>query len=173
MSKDKTSNFSHIKFGFRGEGIIYELNGKDYELWSTWIDGIRIHFDDLRKTDLNETQKTTMFNEIIQFVHEKNSEKPIICYNSDYQDAKLWKRLTAELSLEIKKVEITTIEKENDALYKSMSEDLKTGLTEHRIKGLKIKSVKDLDKYWDKIKFTENDSNVEVSFWDKLKAKLS
>ena len=153
MSTYKTNKFSHIKFGFRGEGILYELNGKEYELWSTWIDGIRIHFDDLSKSELNEKQKTKMFTEIIQFVHEKENEKPIICYNSDYQDAELWKRLTTEFSSEIKNVEITNIEKENDTLYKSMSEDLKTGLTEHRIKGLKIKSVKDLDKHWDKIKF--------------------
>ena len=42
MSTDKTNNFSHIRFGFRGEGIFYKLNGKEYELWSTWADGIRI-----------------------------------------------------------------------------------------------------------------------------------
>ena len=172
MSTDKTNNFSHIRFGFRGEGIFYKLNGKEYELWSTWINGVRIHFDDLRKTDLNESQKTKMFEEIIQFVRDKDNEKLIICYNSDYQDAGLWKKLTAEFSSEIKNVEVTNVEKENAKLYKSMSKDLKTGLTEYRIRGLKIKSIKDLDKHWDKIKFTKNESNAKVSFWHKLKAKL-
>lgn len=174
MSTDKTNNFSHIRFGFRGEGIFYKLNGKEYELWSTWVDGTRIHIDDLTKTDLNENQKTKMFAEIIQFVNQKDNEKPIICYNSDYQDAKLWERLSIKFSSEIKNVEISNIQKDNINLYKNMSEDLKTGLAEINIRGLKIKTIKDLDKYWNKIKFTKDDeSNEKVAFWDKLKAKLN
>lgn len=153
MHRTKGKTHQHISFGFRGESIFYELNGKEYELWATWIEGRRIYLDDLRKTSLDENQKIRMFSEIIQFVQEMENEKPIICYNSDYQDTELWKRLTAEFSSEIKSVEITTIEKENEVLYKSMSDDLKTGLTEHRIKGLKIKSVNDLDKHWNQIKF--------------------
>ncbi len=173
MSADKTKDFSHIKFGFRGEGIIYKINGKEYGLNSTWINGIRIQFDDLTKTDLNENQKIKMFVEIVQFVNQKNNEKPIICYNSDYKDADLWKRLSVEFSSRIKNVEISDIEKDNIALYKNMSEDLKTGMAEINIKGLKLKTVKDLDKHWNKIKFTkENESNEKISFWDRLKTKL-
>ncbi len=174
MSADKINNFSHIRFGFRGEGIFYKLNGKEYELWSTWVNGIRIYIDGLTKTDLDENQKIKMFSEIIQFVNLKDNEKPIICYNSDYQDAELWKRLSTEFSSEIKDVEISNVEKENIALYKNMSEDLKTGLTEINIRGLKIKTVKDLDKHWNKIKFTKDgESNEKVTFWDKLKTKLN
>ena len=114
MPADKTNYFSHIKFGSRGEGIIYKLNGKEYELNSTWIDGIRIQFDDLTKTDLNENQKTKMFAEIVQFVNQKDNEKPIICYNSDYQDAELWNRLSTEFSSEIKNVDFKS------ALYKAV-----------------------------------------------------
>jgi len=174
MSTDKTKDFSHIKFGFRGEGILYNLNGKEYELYSTWIDGIRIHFDDLTKTDLNENQKTKMFAEIVQFVNQKNNEKPIISYNTDEEDCELWKTLTAEFSSQIKDVEITNNEKANADWYKSMKADLETGLTEINIRGLKIKTVKDLDKHWNKIKFTKNgELNERVTFWDKLKAKLN
>ncbi|MEW7292885.1 hypothetical protein [Aquimarina sp. 2304DJ70-9] len=174
MSRDNTNDFSHIKFGFRGEGIIYKLDGKEYELSSTWIDGIRIHFDDLTKTDLNVNQKTKMFAEIIQFVNKRDNEKPIICYNSDYKDAELWKRLSSEFSSKIKDVEISDVEKENIALYKNMSDDLITGLAEINIKGLRIKTVKDLDKHWNKIKFTKDgESNEKITFWDKLKAKLN
>lgn len=174
MSKEKTNSFSHIKFGLRGEGIFYNLNGKEYELWSTGFNGIRIYLDDLRKTNLNENQKSKMFAEIIRFVNQKENEKPIICYNSDYQDADLWKKLSTEFSSEISGVEISNVEKENIALYKSMSEELKTGLAEINIKGLKLKTVKDLDKHWDKIKFTKDgESNEKVTFWDKLKAKLN
>ncbi|MBT2163085.1 hypothetical protein [Zobellia barbeyronii] len=173
MSTAKTKTFSHIKFGFRGEGILYKLNGKEYELWSTYVGGVRIHLDDLTKTNLNESQKTKMFAEIVQFVNLKDNEKPIICYNSDYQDAELWKRLSTQFSSEIESVEISNIEQDNINLYKNMSEDLKTGLAEINIRGLKIKSVKDLDKHWNKIKFTKNDSNIKISIWDKLKAKLS
>lgn len=174
MSADKTKDFSHIKFGFRGEGIIYKLNGKEYELNSTWINGIRIQFDDLKNTGLNEKQKTKMFVEIIQFVNQKDNEKPIICYNSDYKDAESWKRLSTEFRSEIKDIEISDVEKDNIALYKNMSEDLKTGMAEINIRGLKLKSVKDLDKHWNKIKFTKDgESNEKVTFWDKLKAKLN
>ena len=137
------------------------------------LTSIRFQFDDLTKTDLNENQKIKMFVEIVQFVNQKNNEKPIICYNSDYKDADLWKRLSAEFSSRIKNVEISDIEKDNIALYKNMSEDLKTGMAEINIKGLKLKTVKDLDKHWNKIKFTkENESNEKISFWDKLKTKL-
>ena len=157
MLTDKTNNFSHIRFGSRGEGIFYKLNGKEYELWSTWIDGIRIHFDDLTKTDLNENQKIKMFSEIIQFVNLKDNEKPIICFNLDYKDAELWKRLSTEFSSEIKDVEVSNVEKENIALYKKMSEDLKTGLAQINFRGLTLKTVKDLEKHWNKIKITKED----------------
>ncbi|WP_291115324.1 hypothetical protein [Flavobacterium sp. UBA6135] len=174
MSTDKMNNFSHIRFGFRGEGIFYKLNGKEYELWSTYVNGVRIYFDDLTKTDLDENQKTKMFSEIIKFVNINDNQKPIICYNSDYQDAELWKRLSTDFSSEIKDVEVSNVEKENSALYKNMAEDLKSGLTEINIRGLKIKTIKDLDKHWNKIKFTKDgESNEKVTFWDKLKAKMN
>ena len=55
-----------------------------------------------------------------------------------------------------------------------MKADLETGLAEINIQGLKIKTVKDLDKHWNKIKFTKDgESNEKVTFWDKLKAKLN
>ncbi len=167
-------NFSNIRFGSRREGIFYKLNKKEYELWSTYVNGIRINIDDLTETDLNENQKTKIFTEIIQFIKIKDNEKPIICYNSDGKDAKLWQKLTAIFSSEIKNVEISTVEENNINLYKMMSEDLKTGLAEINIRGLKIKTVKDLDKHWNKIKFVKvGESNETVSFWDKLKAKLN
>ncbi|GGG60733.1 hypothetical protein [Bizionia arctica] len=174
MSTDKTNNFSHIKFGFRGEGISYKLNGKEYEFNSTCFDGINICFDDLGVSNLNESQKTKMFVEIIQFVNEKENVKPTISYNIDEKNAELWKKLTVEFSSQIKDVDITNNEKANEAWYKSMKADLETGLAEMNIKGLKIKTVKDLDKHWNKIKFTKDgESNERVTFWDKLKAKLN
>ena len=144
MSSDKTTNFSHIKFGFRGEGIIYKLNGKDYEVWSTCFEGVTIFIDDLSNVGLNDGQKRRMFSEIIQFVQQKENEKPIIYYNSDYQDAALWEKLIVEFKTQIKSTEVSTIEEDNIRLYKSMSDDLRTGLNEHNIRGLKIRSIKDL-----------------------------
>ena len=98
MSGDITNNFSHIRFGSHGESIFYKLNGKEYELCSTWVDGKRIHIDDLTKTNLDENQKTKVFVEIIQFVNQKDNEKPIICYNSDYADSELWNKLKTKLN---------------------------------------------------------------------------
>ncbi|AZQ57305.1 hypothetical protein EJ994_00210 [Maribacter sp. MJ134] len=170
MSSDKTTNFSHIKFGFRGEGIIYKLNKKKYEVWSTYFEGITIFIDDLSNVGLNDEQKTKIFSEIIQFVNENEKEKPVVYYNSDYKDAKLWEKLTTKFSSLIKGTEVSTIEEDNIRLYKNMSDSLKTGLAEHNIRGLKIRTIKDLDKHWDKIKSSENASNNEVSFWYKLKS---
>ena len=36
----------------------------------------------------------------------RENEEPIICYNSDFKDAQLWRKLTMEYSSKIKKVEI-------------------------------------------------------------------
>ena len=172
---EKPDNLSHIKFGFRGEGILYKLNGREHELWSTVFDGIRVYFDNLRKTSLDENQKTLMFREIVQFVNQLEKEKPIICYNSDFSDAKLWEKLTKRFTSQIKSVEITNIQKENEALYKTMSESITTGLSTHKFKnGLEIKSKKYLDKHWDFIKLRkDSDSIPKISTWDKLLAKLN
>jgi hypothetical protein len=95
--------------------------------------------------------------EIIQFVNE--NEKPTISYNTDEKDSELWKNLTDEFSSKIKDVEITNNEEANEVWYESMKSDLETGLTEINIRGLKIKTVKDLDKLWNKIKFTKKKEN--------------
>ncbi|MEO1487561.1 MAG: hypothetical protein AAFU57_17630 [Bacteroidota bacterium] len=168
-------SFSHIKFGFRGEGILYKLNGKEYEIGSTWVEGLRIYFDDLRNTGLNETQKTMIFEEIVQFVNHNDSQKPIICFTSDYDDAALWKKLAKEFYQKINGIEVTTIKEQNKALYKSMVEDLETGKCTHIFpNGLVIKSKKYLDKHWDFIKIQkENNTKPSISLWNKLLAKLN
>ena len=174
MNTNKTNKFSHIKFGSRGEGIYYNLNGKEYGFDSTYFDGIHICFDDLGVGNLNESQKTKMFIEIIQFINEKENVKPTISYNTDEKNAELWKKLTVEFSSQIKDVEITNNEEANETWYNSMKADLETGLAEMNIQGLKLKTVKDLDKHWNKIKFTkEGESNEKVTFWGKLMAKLN
>ena len=173
MNTDKSNEFSHIKFGSRGEEIYYNLNGKEYGFNSTWFGGRNICLRDLSDTNLNKNQKTKMFMEIIQYVNEIENEKPTISYNTDEKDSELWKKLTLEFSSQIKDVEISNNEEANDAWYKSMKADLETGLAEINIRGLKIKTVKDLDKHWNKIKFIkEGELNEKVTFWDKLKAKL-
>lgn len=153
MNTSKSNKFSHIKFGSRGEGIYYNLNGKEYGYNSTCFNGIDICLRDLSDTDLNEAQKTKMFMKIIQFVNETENEKPTISYNTDEKDSELWKKLTVEFSSKIKKIETTNNEEANDSWYKSMKADLETGLTEINIQGLKLKNVKDLEKHWNKIKF--------------------
>jgi hypothetical protein len=174
MNTDKSNRFPHIKFGSRREGIYYNLNGKEYGFDSTYFGGVNICLGDLNDSNLNENQKTKMFKEIIQFVSEKENEKPKISYNTDGKDAELWNKLTIEFSSQIKDVETTNNEKANEAWYKSIKDDLETGLVEINIQGLKIKTVKDLDKHWNKIKFTKDgESNEKVTFLDKLKAKLN
>ncbi len=170
MNTDKSNKFPHIKFGSRREGIYYNLNGKEYGFDSTCYDGINICLRDLSDTNLDENQKTKMFEEIIQFVNEK----PTISYNTDDKDSELWRKLIVEFGSQIKDVTTTNTEEANKSWYKSIKADLETGLSEMNISGLKIKTVKDLDKHWNKIKFTKDgESNERVTFWDKLKAKLN
>ncbi|MBU3012332.1 hypothetical protein KO506_13025 [Polaribacter vadi] len=123
---------------------------------------------------MNENQKTKIFVEITQFVNEKENEKPTISYNLDEKDSELWKKLVVEFSSQIKNVEITKNEEANENWYESVKADLETRLTEINIQGLKIKTVKDLNKHWNKIKFTkESEVNEKITFLDKLKAKLT
>ncbi len=165
MNTNKSNKFSHIKFGSRGEGIYYNLNGKEYGFDSTCFGGINICLRDLSDTDLNEAQKTKMFMEIIQFVNETENEKPTISYNIDEKNSELWKKLTVEFSSKIKKIETTNNEEANENLYNNMKADLETGLAEINIQGLKLKTVKDLDKHWNKIKFTkEGELNEKIIF---------
>ena len=86
MKTDKSNQFSHIKFGSRGEEIYYNLNGKEYGFDSTWFGGRNICLRDLSDTNLNENQKTKMFMEIIQYVNEIENEKKEDAITADYQE---------------------------------------------------------------------------------------
>ena len=172
MSKINTKSFPHISFGFRFEGILYQLRGKEYRINSTWIGGNRVYIDDLTKMDLDLNDRTKIFKEIVQFLIQSDGEKPIICYNSDFADAELWNKLAGELNSQIS-LEVGNVKTANINFYKVMSEYLKSGLIEVNIKGLKLKTIEDLDKNWNKIKYTKVwEENEKISLWDKLKAKF-
>ncbi len=145
---DRKNKYPHIKYGFRGEGILYQLGKKEIEIWSTWINGRRLYMDDAFKGEsLTEDQKRTIFKELVDFSNW-NKEKPIIVYTSDSSDSKLWRTMCRELENSIKSVETSTEEENEQTQYESMKKDLETGLVTIKIDGWVLKTVKDLDKYW-------------------------
>lgn len=164
-------DFSPLQFGFQGEGIVFTFKGKKQEIGSTWIDGRRIYLDGLTDTNLNDDQKRKLFSDILQFSLEKENEKPIICYTSDFKDGELWNQLSQEFQGKIKSVEIKNTAERNKNYYKQMLDGLVLEKTEYRIRGLKIKTVEDLDQHWNKIKYVgATESNEKVSLWDKIQA---
>ncbi|MBL4604437.1 MAG: hypothetical protein JKY02_01860 [Flavobacteriaceae bacterium] len=144
--------YSNISFGFRGESLIYKLNGKEYEIWSTWIEGRQVYLDDLDKTNLTEKEKTEIFEGIIKFILRTENQKPIFFYNKDLKSSSLWKKLCENHSSEIERIEVTNTEQENIDFYNTLVEDLKYEGTEININGFTIKSVEELDEHWDEIK---------------------
>ena len=146
------NNTSPIRFGLRGESLFYQLNGNEYEIWSTWIEERRVYLDDLDETDLSDEEKTQIFKEIVTFINLKEKRKPVFFYNEDLQSSTLWKKLCAQFTDKIQRVEITTTEQENENFYNYLVETLQNGNVEHNFNGLIIKSVEDLDKHWDEIK---------------------
>jgi hypothetical protein len=85
------NRFPHIKFGFRGEGIIYHFGEKQIELDSTWIEGRRIFFDHIHGAELTDSEKHQLFRDVIAFVNQTEKRKPIIGYNTDVADAEIWR----------------------------------------------------------------------------------
>ncbi len=148
MGLFRKNKFPHIKYGFRGEGILYQLGNKQLEIWSTWIDGRRIYLDDITGgQQLNKEQKESLLREIVEFTNW-NKEKPIIVYTNDSHDAKLWRTLCMELCDSIKSVETSATEENELEQYNFMKAELETGRATFNVDGRILKSIKDLDKYW-------------------------
>jgi len=150
MHQFRENKYPHIKYGFRGEGIIYQLENKEIEFgcYTTWMKGCRIYLDDVFTGGrLSETQKRTIFEEVIGFSNW-NKEKPIIVYTSDMPDSKLWQTLCYELRDSIKGVETSTSAENEQARYNMMKKDLETGRSTYNIDGWVLKTVEDLDQYW-------------------------
>lgn len=165
---EHTLSLNHINFGFRGEGIEYCLEGRVYYIDSTWISGREIHFDDLSFLDLSNIQKALMLEEIIEFVNLKENETPVIFYNSEIRDIEFLRKLCIEYRSEAGESDTINMEKANSSLYKLMSESILFNEAQFKIAGLKIGSLKVLDKHWDKIKQTKNDEPLKFSVLDKF-----
>ncbi|QNL22236.1 hypothetical protein HZR84_09895 [Hyphobacterium sp. CCMP332] len=148
MGLFRKNKFPHIKYGFRGEGIIYQLGQLEIEIWSTWIDGRRIYMDDaFEGNDLTDDQKRIIFRELIEFTNWQK-EKPIIVYTSDSPESDLWKKCCEEFNDSIKSIETSTNKENEQARYDMMKEDLETGLATINIDGWVLKTPEDLDQYW-------------------------
>jgi len=155
---EDTLDEGEIRFGVGYEYIVFQTNGKEYELYSTFIGGRRLYLDGMRETDLNDSQKVKAVIDIIDFIQNKESEKTIVCFNEDYADAGLWRDLVTKYTSKIEAVEITNVQSENDKLYETMLEDVESGSIVHHFDSFKIETKEDLDKYWHLIKFKKENS---------------
>ena len=151
-SKDSSEVTSNIRFGFRGESIVYNLNGTEYEIGTTYVNESRVYLDDLDNTDLSRSNKSLIFKDIVDYINETEKRKPVIFYNSDLKSSELWGELCEQYSNRIKRVEVTTTEQENEEFYKFLVESIENDNAEHNFNGLIIRTVEDLDKHWDEIK---------------------
>ena len=148
-----TSNdFSHIKFTYRKDNILYKYKNRQYQIYCGDSTDVLIFLDYLVEFKLSNREKSKMIEEIISFIRIEEGVKPILYFNLDYKDSKLWESLMYNQIREIKGVEITSIDEGNRVFYKNLTESFKSGKGVHYISGYKIKNKRELDKYWDKIK---------------------
>ncbi|MEM6724358.1 MAG: hypothetical protein AAF598_09995 [Bacteroidota bacterium] len=144
-----------IRYGFRGEGLYYRLNGEEYELWSTWGEERSVVLDDLDETNLSDEEKTQMFKDIIAFVIQSDKSKPVFYYNEDLESSTLWRKLCSEFADQIERVEVTNTKQKNMDYYNQLVDLLQHEGTEIHVDEFIIKSVEELDQHWEEIKIQQ------------------
>lgn len=147
-----TDNTPRIEFGFRGEGIIYQLPNKSMELWSTWVNGMRVYTETISKwkdgSFLTTEEKKQVFTDVIRFV-EKKAEKPIIVVSADDPSKRLWEELCGENQPFIKNIEYTSREEQHQVEYKMYLDFIRAG-KKVTVDGFEISNENDLDKFIEK-----------------------
>ena len=87
-----------MKFGFRGENIVYSLPDKEIELEYTWINGPRVYTESIDKwrdgSAMTEDEKRKVFRDAVHFVKRKDKQA-IIVINSDDPSKELWEELSS------------------------------------------------------------------------------
>src|SRR6266542_6123799 len=82
-----------ISFGFRGEGINYQRQGRGLIVDFTWTGGPRVYPDSVAQwsggTLLTDDEKIAVPREVLQFVTVEDA-RPTVVINSDAPSIKLW-----------------------------------------------------------------------------------
>ncbi len=147
--KSVEKKYAQIEIGSRGEGITYRFPNKTVELDSTWITGRRVFFKGKNISNLSDIEMKELFISVVDFFNSGEKIKPIIVYNSDSENATLLKQLCFEYRDKIESVETSSLMDDEQNFYDSMKRDLETGRCTINIDGYVLKTVKDLDEYWE------------------------
>ena len=147
--KSVEKKYAQIEIGSRGEGITYRFPNKTVELDSTWITGRRVFFKGKNISNLSDIERKELFISVVDFFNSGEKIKPIIVYNSDSENATLLKQLCFEYRDKIESVETSSLMDDEQNFYDSMKRDLETGRCTINIDGYVLKTVKDLDEYWE------------------------
>jgi hypothetical protein len=117
-----------LKFGFRGEGIEYQLGSRNIHVDFTWIKGNRIYLECLSlhrdPLPLSKFEKREASLAIINFVFERRGP-PILVLNTDDPSLSLWAALCEQNRVRIADVEYTSDEAQLQFLREAWMKSLK------------------------------------------------
>lgn len=104
---------AQIKYGSRGEGIIYRVSGKEAEFQFTWINGNRIYTETIIKwkdgNKISEAEKKTILVDLLRFT-KGWFRKSIVVINTDDPSQSLWKQVCTEMVEWVKEIEYSSDE---------------------------------------------------------------
>jgi len=140
-----------IKFGFKGEDLIYQQAGKEIVVGYDWIKGNRIYADDIKKwndgSKLTQQEQEQVFINLINFVGRKNGKTIVIIINTDDRSKPLWEDLCTSNKTLIDKIEYTSDEDFVEYNRKINLENLKRGgKVKNVIDGIEINNEEDLER---------------------------
>ena len=102
-----------ISYGFRGEGISYESEGKNVEIDFTYHNGNRIYTDSISRwndrTIISDAEKKTILRDLLRFT-KGWFRKSIVVINTDDPSQSLWEDVCTEMAAMVKGIEYTSDE---------------------------------------------------------------
>lgn len=106
---------ARISFGFRGEDIDYQWQGKSLTVAFTWIGGPKLYPDSIAEwsdgTVLTDDEKIAVLRDVLQFVTHED-ERPTVVVNSDAGSRTLWEHVCSSNAALVAAIAYTSDETE-------------------------------------------------------------
>jgi hypothetical protein len=136
-----------ISFGFRGENIEYQREGRSLTVDFTWMRGPRVHPDCIAKwsdgTVLSDDEKIVVLRDILSFVTNED-KPPVVVINSDDPSARLWEQVCSSNPSLVASIEYTSDEAEAARERDTYLSALRSG-REFSVDGVDIRDERQLD----------------------------
>ena len=137
-----------IKYGFRREGIHYELSGRRIEIDFTWCNGDRVYTETINNwTDgepVSDYDKERVLRDVLRFT-KGFFRRSIVVINSDDPSRQLWERVCRDVPKLVRKVEYTSEEEQ-----RNFEREMYLGFISHgeklSINDREIRSERELDE---------------------------